>query len=261
VTKKRPPRPGKKTKRTTTKKSAPPQRRPSAPPKRPRGVGAKGVRGMTPREVAAWRKREIAERAKEAKARQEYERAKKPQRGRPKGKKRLLIEATRAVREQEVRQQQRERQRRSRAGGKTKGRYRASKSKPQGLEESRRSRRGGVEKTLLRFKGLSSGLQAVDALLAMKPGTRAMVQLGGGYNQGATWLGSRWTTPQDASTWLQGIGLKYSEKIFGNKADVEELYIEVIGYRRYGENDDDDEPEDDGDDEGNAYFALGDRRR
>lgn len=221
------------------------------------------MRGMTPREVAAWRKRELKERAKEKAARQEHERQQRAVRGRPKGKKRLQKEAQRELRWQEIRRQDAERRRRSRAKGKTKGRYRASPTKAEGLEESRRTRRGGVEKTLLRFKGLSSGLDAVDALLRMKPGTSAYVQLGSGYAQGATWLSSRWTTPQDASTWLQGIGLKYSEKIFGGVA-AEEMYIEVIGYRRFKETDDDDgHEEDDGDEErgSNEFFALGDRRR
>ena len=231
-----------------------------------RGAHAKGVRGMTPKEVAAWRKSELRERAKEKAARQELERAKRAEagrakRGRPKGKKRLTREAEKELRSREVAQQQAERRRRSRAKGKPKSTYRKGYARELGLVERRRTRRGGVEKTLFRFKGVSSGLQAVDALLAMPKGTSALVQLGAGYQQGATWVGSRTTSPQDAALWLQGIGLKYAEKIFGQKADPEELFIEVIGYRRYGEDDDYDDEEDDDEERGsNDSFSLGARR-
>lgn len=215
---------------------------------------------MTPKEVAAWRKAELRERAKEKAARQEHERQQRAKRGRPKGKKRLQREAERDTRRAEVSAQQAERRRRSRAKGKPKSTYRKSYQRELGLVERRRTRRAGVEKTLLRFKGVSSGLAAVDALLAMPKGTSAYVQLGAGYQQGATWVGSRLTSPQDAAVWLQGVGLKYAEKIFGNKADVEELFIEVIGYRRYNEGEDDDDDETEEWEGSNDSFSLGPRR-
>lgn len=172
------------------------------------------------------RRREVAQRKREAKALDEWKRETGQKRGRGKGSARLQREAERAQRKEEVRELQRERKRRARR--KKPGQYARI---PKDTPIVRRSTRKGISKSLLRVRGAGTSQRVIDLLNALPRGTTTVVQLGTGYGADAKWVGSKMTSPEDAAGWLEGIGLKYSNKIFKGAAE-EDLFIEVLAYRR-----------------------------
>lgn len=222
-----------KRKRSTPKpkRAAPKSKR---PPKKPAQRRHKTValKGLTPSEVEAMRRHEVAQRKREAKALDDWKRETGQKRGRGKGQARLLREAERAVRNQEVKEQRRERQRRAKRAGSKTGRYsKIPVNTPTSYTRRFKPKKGrSVEKSVLRVRGTGTWQKVVDTLNALPRGTSAYVQVGSGYGAAAKWVGSRVTTPAEAAGWLEGIGLKYQNKIF-KASKPEDLFIEVVALR------------------------------
>jgi len=179
----------------------------------------------TPAKLAIW-KRELAERKLDKKA--------KPKKaGRPASARTIQRRKLKAKRQIQVFEQRVERTKRARdASGKLRASYRSNARLSNGSYDLKTTRDGGYEKRVYRFRGMGSMGEAVDVLTEqLGRGWKVTAQMGAGYQRGRDWVGSRITSPAQASVWLQGIGLQYRARgALGN--DPSQVWIEVIAIKK-----------------------------
>jgi len=182
----------------------------------------------TPAKLAIW-KRELAERKLDKKAK-----PKKP--GRPASARTIQRRKLKAKRQIQVFEQRVERTKRARdSSGKLRASYRSNARLSNGSYDLKTTREGGYEKRVYRFRGLGAMPDAVDVLTEKLTGRgwKVTVQMGAGYQRGRDWVGSRITSPAQASVWLQGIGLQYRARgALGS--DPSQVWIEVIAVKKIG---------------------------